>query len=1193
MANYGYQITLAFYTKGKALIEKKDGADVAFVRTFNKVTNTNMKFNLKVSESEISSYDYGSLSLSSMNYHKQLYKPNCINATLEFSTDEGLKSMMVDIAELFCEARVKMEVISIEETKGPRGSVYSITPTGNVVAENYVIYEAHPHFDSARGKKLYLELVIYSPDKALDTIAYSKAYRGKRLGNDILASELKDLLPKKDGAGNDEKPFQKVSMTFLESTYKELVQPYLVQYNETFYSFLARVANRCGEFLYYENSNLHLGRMLPNSERLPYTEDIFDKITVSKQKENDESLTSQKFCYNYNNSATQEPTGMFVSNSEMTGEEYMESVTKNKFADVADERDFIGHAWPLALGTLFTNMIGAGIITNIFTVPLELCSTAGGNAKAINEKFNKKYFDGSKDTTKRLYSSGDVTISGTSAVNLNSLFYENIEKLEATVDRNLVSLQITSGLDRKIKLGDSLKLFEKEYVIVDIQAKYEFFEDKQTGSTGVNQPICILAAPTIKSTEKGDTVIPVPFSLKERVRKSDPQLAKVVDVDDPAGLGRVQVRFCWQKKTGDESPWIRVATQMANSSGGAAYFKASKDDNVLIDFDNGNVDLPYVSGFLPNINQQKNKGQYLSRRNSVVISSENGQMMIMNDPPKTTGLLGDYVGRDHLAMGFGKLTQGLSKIPGLHIPSAWDKDEKRWLGSTEFTDYYGLYSLKMSSTDKAITINSPFGKVEMNAFTGITLNSPNGDIKISGKNVTIESQNNLTIESGLGIYDLWGRTWQINTAVSALANVAVTKGLNKYVADMEYIRDIAEMIIGPVEGTLSIKSGRYLLLQAGGATPGVPKTGFVVPKPNDALKEDEKKQLISNLLKIMSVIDGFVNGVVYDVEKAQEMVKECNNTFKYGLHTPTGRCLVKVGGEVVTREKVLTKANDVGEFTAEDLTLNDECFTNGFNEKVGDSIGFFGTDAKKTSLSSTLNKLVQQIRDVKASTCYKVVDQGGLFKLDYKEGGAKLEKYKKILDRLCCEAGADAKYTFLRDALIAKFNEKMGTGIFSVNSICESDNRQLLKKYLAAKVLYAAANDNTHHYNTLDLTSVNEPDLSHQQGKWNKFIYTMGFVDPWKTYTDRVFARQVKGIGGNLKEALINVGKETFDRLNPVRGLTGSWRQGWRKWDKESRGQILMSDVEGQTMYFNNGQLATFNNSDIYALRFFCRRRFQ
>jgi len=45
-----------------------------------------------------------------------------------------------------------------------------------------------------------------------------------------------------------------------------------------------------------------------------------------------------------------------------------------------------------------------------------------------------------------------------------------------------------------------------------------------------------------------------------------------------------------------------------------------------------------------------------------------------------------------------------------------------------------------------VKINSCWGNVEVNAFTGISINAPNGNISIKGKNVSIEAGNNLTLK---------------------------------------------------------------------------------------------------------------------------------------------------------------------------------------------------------------------------------------------------------------------------------------------------------------------------------------------------------------------------------------------------------------------------------------------------------------
>ena len=57
----------------------------------------------------------------------------------------------------------------------------------------------------------------------------------------------------------------------------------------------------------------------------------------------------------------------------------------------------------------------------------------------------------------------------------------------------------------------------------------------------------------------------------------------------------------------------------------------------------------------------------------------------------------------------------------------------------------------MSTHDRYINVKSPFGTVNVSAFTGINIDAPNGDINIRGKNVNIQAGNNLTMTSGTNI----------------------------------------------------------------------------------------------------------------------------------------------------------------------------------------------------------------------------------------------------------------------------------------------------------------------------------------------------------------------------------------------------------------------------------------------------------
>ena len=75
-------------------------------------------------------------------------------------------------------------------------------------------------------------------------------------------------------------------------------------------------------------------------------------------------------------------------------------------------------------------------------------------------------------------------------------------------------------------------------------------------------------------------------------------IGKVIEVNDDQGLGRIKVSFPWLDKD-SESRWASVASIMAGPGRGA-YFMPEIDDEVLVAFEQGDWDHPFVIGFLWN-----------------------------------------------------------------------------------------------------------------------------------------------------------------------------------------------------------------------------------------------------------------------------------------------------------------------------------------------------------------------------------------------------------------------------------------------------------------------------------------------------------------------------------------------------------------------------------------------------------------
>ena len=183
-----------------------------------------------------------------------------------------------------------------------------------------------------------------------------------------------------------------------------------------------------------------------------------------------------------------------------------------------------------------------------------------------------------------------------------------------------------------------------------------------------------------------------------------------------------------------------------------------------------------------------------------------------------------------------KLLQGF--WPGDSLPGLDFEKSANLEGNIELTDKYGFYSIKGSTNDRNVSIKSPWGDVKIDAFTGITISAPNGDVKIKGKNVSIEAGGNLTLTSGKNIKQRWymdGEDADAVTLASTITKTVTSKAASLLVniTDLSLIRHIIEVIFKPVEGKVQITAGRYMMLESGGKKAGYPIDAYKQKKMDD------------------------------------------------------------------------------------------------------------------------------------------------------------------------------------------------------------------------------------------------------------------------------------------------------------------------------------------------------------------------
>lgn len=853
---------------------------------------------------------------------------------------------------------------------------------------------------------VYIKLDIFSIDKILTLRKFSQAYLGQKLFADIvpatvgscsltyeaevdqkketktlsLGSDVRtlshlgysgqELKAKLDEKGKEKTDSSGNVIYELVDAPVELIQPYLVQYDETFYDFLRRTANRTGELFYFEDGALCAGlpastvKDIKNPFRVTFHSASTDSISVSdytrdsvKDWAQDKSIKTLSGKAIHSDPVEtgdsgfpkdvflKRTAGTFVNDSPIASEEHYMMLFKDRFARdsvndlwCGDDPDQIGSH---VVGTLSLVLNSTSLMEMLTTFALKETEAAvkasikSGKATDEGNQVLESEALNPQDQYAVLFSKVDKDTKHWITLDYTA----KIRKGEQARTGRMICVDMGEETYLFVKLGDRITIphDSQTYVVVgvemspanDWQHSYDgvFAEGASIPEKGPR--IRIYAIP-LKSDDD-DTFYP-PSLPDSPFRLAGAQPAYIIDSGDPIGQGRVRIRFPWQpsmedaKDTFDKgkyqdnydktlgpfqaarkaleavakdikaplvgdatatmkdnvvdtvyntalsefdskwkahrankikldkakaelllaeagSPWIRMASPMA-TAGGGMYFKPEVGDEVMVDFESGNIERPYVTGTLysKNIPAPKQGGR--------VIVSKNGHTIKMTDPSDGNALLSGLFPA-------WKFLQGYGAFDKFKIPMAGNT--ARMLGGIELTDQFGFYNIKMSSHDRSISIASPLGNVSMSALTGISIEAPNGDISISGKNVEISAYNKISITSGKNVkmaHDSHRLGWLSTGWDPEDAGKNIGKALTKFLGvgklfDFSILRTLIEIFVRPVDGTLDIKSNRFLLLQAGGKTAAGLQADYNVKPFDDWKLEENEPRIIKAMLTEM------------------------------------------------------------------------------------------------------------------------------------------------------------------------------------------------------------------------------------------------------------------------------------------------------------------------------------------------------
>ena len=351
-------------------------------------------------------------------------------------------------------------------------------------------------------------------------------------------------------------------------------------------------------------------------------------------------------------------------------------------------------------------------------------------------------------------------------------------------------------------------------------------------------------------------------------------------------------------------------------------------------------------------------------------------------------------------------------------------------------------------------------------------------------------------------------------------------------ADLSFARTVLEAFLKPIAGTLTIQSGRYLLLNAGGTMAEIPHKGLNVKgmQIQEGKNNDEMKKLAHTIHLIHNKSEEWIETLKGKYDEVHGKIVAVNNyTTDFGAHMTTPNYLNPVGHVWNHLDK---------EYEKKELTFNRPILRDSANEYL-----------------SRINQLRAALKDI-----YDYCDS--LMKAD-----DKLLVANSHQQFLLKELKNAIKQTGIWNELFISQITNKGLTIFN-----ERDDWNKLKIILRRALIYqlidstkilaqkTAAGGTIYAFN----------DVAHctRDNDWEKYIGQLKKNEDKEYWLDAMFSK----MGDNAKKELTKDLPVLGWRLKADRDL----------WDTSKQGEILMSDKDGtETISIVNGAITrTINGHD-------------